>query len=88
MKYCKEESLTNFEFWSGGADTVEELTDEEIEKIENYLESESPEEGWSDTAINDFFWFERETIAEWLGYDSFDDIIKRNKEEQEEEEQE
>ena len=88
MKYYKEESLTNFEFWSGGSDTVEELTDEEIEKIENYLESVSPEEGWSDTAINDFFWFERETIAEWLGYDSFDDIIKRNKEEQEEEKQE
>ena len=81
MKYYKEESLTNFEFWGGGADTVEELTDEEIEKIENYLESESPEEGWSDTAINDFFWFEREIIAEWLGYDSFDDIIKRNKDE-------
>ena len=28
-----------------------------------------------ETAINDFFWFEEDTIAEWLGYDSFEDIM-------------
>ena len=26
------------------------------------------------TQLNDFFWFEADTIAEWLGYESFEDL--------------
>ena len=32
------------------------------------MEETAPEEGWSDTAINDLFWFDFDTIANWLGY--------------------
>ena len=28
----------------------------------------------TDTEINDFFWFERDTIAEWLGYEDWEDL--------------
>lgn len=82
MKMWKEESLTAFDFWAGAKDTIEELTFDEIEQIEAMLEELDTEgEGMSETEINDFFWFERDTIAEWLGYNDFEEIMKRNVEE-------
>ena len=70
--------LTQFEFWAGGKDTVEELTDSELEQIEQILEEIYPE-GLSEGELNDIFWFERDLIAEWLGYENFDEIIERDK---------
>ena len=37
MKIYKEESLSNFEFWSGAKETVSYLTYEELDKIEAIL---------------------------------------------------
>lgn len=68
MKYYVEESLSNFKFWSGGADTAASLSDDQLDTIEQMMEEIEPEDGWSDTGINDFFWFDTDTIAEWLGY--------------------
>lgn len=76
MKIYKEESLKNFEFWSGACDRVKYLTDEELDTIESILEECNPE-GMTETEINDFFWFEEDTIAEWLGYSSFDEIMDK-----------
>lgn len=61
MKYYVEESLNNFKFWSGGKDTADGLTFEQIDAIEGYLEQMYPD-GCYDTDINDFFWFERDFI--------------------------
>ena len=68
MKWYVEDSLSNFEFWSGGADRAELLTNEQFDQIEAMLEEMEPADGWSDTNINDSFWFEFDTIAQWLGY--------------------
>lgn len=68
MKYYVEESLSNFQFWSGGKDRAELLSAEQLDTVEQMLEEIEPAEGWTDTAINDFFWFEFDTIAQWLGY--------------------
>ena len=76
MKIYTEKSLNEFEFWSGAKDTVKYLTEDEINQIETILEDCFPE-GMSETEINDFFWFEEDTIAEWLGYQSFEDIMYR-----------
>lgn len=76
MKIYTEKSLNDFDFWSGAKDTVKYLTEDEINLIESILEDSFPE-GMSETEINDFFWFEEDTIAEWLGYQSFDDIMYR-----------
>lgn len=77
MKITKEVNTRyDFEFWSGAADTVEYLTDSEIEVIFSMLEDCCPD-GMTETEVNDFFGFERDTIAEWLGYDDFDQIMKR-----------
>lgn len=68
MKYFVEESLRDFNFWSGGKDRAELLIDEQFDMVEQMMEEIEPAEGWTDTAINDFFWFEFDTIAQWLGY--------------------
>lgn len=77
MKIYAEKSLRNFEFWSGAADTVKYLTLEELDIIENIIEEMYPE-GADETTINDFFWFEEDTIAEWLGYNDFEEIMNRD----------
>jgi hypothetical protein len=78
MRIYRDIPLTQFEFWAGGKDTVEELTDSELEQIEQILEEIYPE-GMSEFEVNDLFWFERDLIAEWLGYKDFDEIMERNK---------
>ena len=79
MKIYSEKSLNDFEFWSGARDTVQYLTSDEINQVEQNLDDLYPE-GMDETDINDFFWFEDNTIAEWLGYDSFEDIMHRDDE--------
>lgn len=77
MKVYKEvNSYSDFDFWSGARDTVKYLTAEEIEEIFSMLEDVYPE-GMEETEVNDFFWFEDDTIAEWLGYSSFEEIMER-----------
>ena len=78
MKVYREISLSEFKFWAGGKDTVEDLTNSELEQIEQILEHIYPE-GLSEGELNDIFWFERDLIAEWLGYENFEEIMGRDK---------
>lgn len=74
MKITKEVTTKNdFNFWSGAVDTVNELTDEEFERIINELEMVDPE-GMTETQLNDFFCFEDDTIAEMLGYSNWEEL--------------
>lgn len=66
MKIYKEESLRNFDFWSGAKENVKGFTDEQLDQIEAILEDMHPD-GMDETEINDLFWFESETLREWLG---------------------
>jgi len=77
MKIYREIPLSEFDFWAGAKDTARYLTEEELEQIEQILEEIYPE-GLSETDINDLLWFEHELIAEWLGYEDFDEIIERD----------
>lgn len=86
MKIHKETALKDFEFWSGAADRVKYLTEDELNTIENTLEELYPD-GMNDTELNDLFWFDEDTIAEWLGYGSFDEIMERDEEKEESEEE-
>ena len=76
MKIWKETPLSEFEFWAGAKDRVKYLTEEELDRIEQILEDLSPT-GLSETEVNDLFWFEQDIIAEWLGYENFDEIMER-----------
>lgn len=83
MKIYSEKLLRDFDFWSGAVDTVDYLTCEELDTIEEMLEELNPD-GMSETEVNDFFWFEDDTIAEWLGYGDFEEIMKRDDEDEDE----
>lgn len=66
MKIYSEKSLRNFKFWSGAEENANELTSAQLDEVETILEDLYPE-GMDETQINDLFWFEFDTIKEWLG---------------------
>ena len=70
-----EVKLSNFDFWSGAKDLASKLTYTELEQIEAILEDIYPD-GMNETTINDLFWFEPETICEWLNLD-IEDVYNR-----------
>ncbi len=80
MKIYMDIPLTEFEFWAGAKDTVKYLTEEELDQIEQILEDIYPE-GLNEFEVNDLFWFEPDLVAEWLGYENFDEIMERDEEE-------
>lgn len=79
MKYIVENSLRNFKAWSGGADTLKELTLEEIEIVEEGITEVYEGCELTETNINDFLWFERNVIAEWLGYNNWESYLNSKK---------
>tara|TARA_R110002167_G_scaffold214860_4_gene419610 strand:+ start:54 stop:281 length:228 start_codon:yes stop_codon:yes gene_type:complete len=68
MTITKEIRLTQFEFWSGAKQFAEKLTYTELNELEGYIE-DSISENFTETYINDLFWFEDEMICRWLGLD-------------------
>ena len=89
MKYVVEESLDNFEAWSGGEDTLDTLREKgDVDSVECLIDEyiSTSEEGWSDGDINNFLWFERDTIAQHLGYSDWDEYEYGDKDEEDEEE--
>lgn len=87
MKIYSEISLDRFEAWSGGRDTLNVLIEKGLcDQLEAVIDSIELAEGWSDTAINDLLWFERDNIAEWLGFSDWDELENGKDEDEEEEE--
>ena len=89
MKIYKEESLSNFEFWSGARANAEQLTSEELDQLEQILIDTYGDEGLDEVYINDLMWFDFELICGWLGLDIDDDgnIIREDEDEDEEEDE-
>ena len=85
MKIYKEESLSNFEWWSGAkytADRIDrELGERGWDELEAILEDAYPD-GMDETELNDLLWFEPEAVYEWLGIGDKDE--NENEEEEEE----
>ena len=54
--------------WSGALDRIRCLSDDEIDTIIDILAQEYPD-GIDETELNDFFWFDDDIYAEWLGFD-------------------
>ena len=78
MRIYKEvNNRYDFDFWSGAKDTVKYLTDQEIETIFDLLDDCDSGDGMSETAVNDFFWFEDDTIAQWLGWTDFETLMEK-----------
>lgn len=72
MKIYAEKALRDFEFWAGAKDNASELTYEQLDAVESILEDLYPD-GMEETTINDLFWFEFDSIQEWLGMETEED---------------
>lgn len=67
MKISYELDLNTFEAWSGAVDTLDRIREEgKTEALETILEDLYPD-GMDETALNDLLWFEPDTVFEWLG---------------------
>ena len=72
--------------WSGARDTLDDIKNADLEEefmdlLDTYF---SCEEELTDTELNDFIWFERDTIYEELGLDE-NGKIKTDDEEEDDE---
>ena len=78
MTMTIEKKLRDFHFWGGAASNAAKLTLEELDQVEEYMETLpfSEEEYWSTTEINDTFWFDFESVCEWLGLD-YEEVMAR-----------
>jgi len=79
MKIICYESLENFEAWSGGKDTLDDLSHSDCERLEQHIEEMYPD-GITDTELNDFLWLERDQIADLLGYRNYEALTNQDDE--------
>lgn len=72
MIIISEKELRNFEFWSGAAENVKELSYEQLDELEYILTDMYPD-GINETTLNDIMWFEFDQVKEWLGIPNEED---------------
>ena len=76
MTITYELDLNSFQAWSGAVDTLERIQREgKCAELANVLEELYPD-GMTETELNDLLWFEPETVYEWLGIRSEEQIKK------------
>ena len=84
MTITYELDLNSFEAWSGAKDTLDRIQREgKCAELENILEELYPD-GMTETELNDLLWFDSESVYEWLGIRSEEQIEKEIKEAEEE----
>ena len=84
MTITYELDLNRFEAWSGAKETLERIQREgKCEELENVLEELYPD-GMTETELNDLLWFDSESVYEWLGIRSEEQIENEIKEAEEE----
>lgn len=79
MTMTIEKKLRDFHFWGGAASNAAKLTPDELDTVEEVLEETldwDRNEPYSTTEINDTFWFDFETVCEWLGLD-YEEVMAR-----------
>ena len=84
MVITYELNLNSFQAWSGAKDTLDRIQREgKCAELENVLEELYPD-GMTETELNDLLWFDSESVYEWLGIRSEEQIEKEIKEAEEE----
>ena len=86
MKYIVEESLSNFNAWSGGKDTKDALKEDQLEQVEEFIDEIFLDDIPTETQINDILWFERDAIARHLGFSDFEHLEREDEDDDEEDE--
>lgn len=84
MTITYELDLDSFKAWSGAVDTLDRIRREgKCEELEQQLEELYPD-GMTETELNDLLWFDSESVYEWLGIRSEEQIRKEIKEAEDE----
>ena len=84
MTITYELDLNSFQAWSGAKDTLDRVQREgKCGLLEQILEDIYPD-GMTETELNDLLWFDSESVYEWLGIRSEEQIEKEIKEAEEE----
>ena len=84
MTITYELDLNSFQAWSGAKDTLDRIQREgKCAELENVLEELYPD-GMTETELNDLLWFDSESVYEWLGIRSEEQIENEIKEVEEE----
>ena len=84
MTITYELDLNSFQAWSGAKDTLDRIQREgKCSLLEQILEDTYPD-GMTETELNDLSWFDSESVYEWLGIRSEEQIEKEIKEAEEE----
>ena len=65
--------------WGGAVDRIALLTDSETRKLADCLEDYFESENISDSDLNEFIWFDTDFWCQWLGYETFDELIESSK---------
>ena len=86
MKITSEISLEDFEAWSGGRDTLDVLTSDQCSTLESIIE-DMYYDGIDETQLNDILWFEKDNIADWLGFRDWEHLERVNNGEDDDEEE-
>ena len=58
-------SFDGFEAWSGGKDTLDDLTEDQKQRLFSHCEELFDGE-CTDSELNDYLWFERDEIYQFL----------------------
>ena len=74
MTVTYELDLDRFEAWSGAVETLDRIQREgKTGELESVLDELYPE-GMSETELNDLLWFDSDTVYEWLGMKTDDEL--------------
>ena len=92
MKYTVEiDSIYDFPAWSGGRQTLDDVSaagKEYIDELTSLAEEMfADNETVTDTDINDWLWFDRDKIYEYIGLDENGEIPKDDAEDDNEDEE-
>ena len=71
--------------WSGARQTLDDISNADLEEeFMQYLDEMFGADEVGDTELNDFIWFERDTIYDYLGLDENGEIPKNDEDDEEE----
>ena len=71
--------------WSGARQTLDDIRNADLEEeFMQYLDEMFGADEVGDTELNDFIWFERDTIYDYLGLDENGEIPKDDEDDKEE----
>ena len=86
MEYKADFDAETFGWWSGARDTIKDIKNAgKMEELKSHIEDVFYGDTPTETQINDYVWYERDTIFNALGLDEDGNPIDEDEDEEDEE---